>query len=181
MFTPDGYSMKIENQSRQNKAKEMTEKEKDSYLSEHVYYGRQMLEETVKIINKCKTNLVNRRDSQIILNACIESFGGHARAFIEFFQLPMQRRFEQDVRACLFVNATVAAELDKMANRLGDVKKRADRQLAHLSTDREQKEGWDMEKILSDLNEMFAIFDQARQQGTSEKTAATTRKPRPGQ
>ncbi len=38
-----------------------------------------------------------------------------------------------------------------------------------------------MEKILSDLNEMFAIFDQARQQGTSEKTAATTRKPRPGQ
>lgn len=89
-------------------------------LGHHLAYEFEMLQGTYSM-------LANDLDDKIITNALIESFCIHARQLIEFFNNKQGRKAEE------FTGGTYAA---KHVGSLGDVVKKLNTQIAHLTGER---------------------------------------------
>lgn len=129
-------------------------------IEELLLYEIEMLRETYKEISLLKV-------SQFQFNLLIESFVLHARVLIDFFY--SERKYKDDVIAQDLLPSTIlwADFRPVLSTTLKEAKKKADKQLAHLSLDRinlknNNKHGWRFQEINQEIEDIIQCFYDIR-------------------
>lgn len=134
-----------------------------AFAGEHLLYEAQML--------------VWARDTQprttmgtFDWNAVIEVYVLHFRNLVEFFY-PRDRPHASDVIAAYYAPSWTGTVPKIML----DARNQADKQLAHLSSDRMEKRGWDLGKLSCLLRMVIKSFFDLKPSMIPEETAAALR------
>ncbi len=128
-------------------------------LDENLKYEIDMLKNTCCAWTNKKNNL-----NQFGINCLVESLALHARVLIFFFY-GNKKKYPDDIIAQDFLSENIKwAEIrPEMSDFLKEVKFKADKQLAHLclgriQLSREDRHGWNFQKVYQELNEIIELF-----------------------
>ena len=134
----------------------LTDKELLEYSEEHLFYEVEML------LNVCSVRIESL--PQIFRNMRVESFAIHLRNLIIFFY-PTSTVFPTDVYAThFFSDSTKWRRLcPPFSQTLKDAKKRADKEVGHLTTERiagtnDPHKEWDMSGLVNEITPIIKLF-----------------------
>jgi hypothetical protein len=108
-------------------------------------------------------------DDRVIKNFIVEALATHSRILIDFFYPEeRQRKYVNDLKIEDFIPLqTWNSQRPELTQTLFDARKKADKQLAHLSRwrnklDKDNRKSWQYENISRDLERVIEVFYKLR-------------------
>ncbi len=130
-------------------------------LEEHLKYEIWMFRETCNQLNLCQKTPYER-------NLLLESLPTHSRILIDFFY--GDKKYQNDLVAQDLLPNKVnwLNKRPPITEILKEAKKKADKQLAHLSRwriklEKDGKKGWDWEGIKKDIEKVIEKFEEVKE------------------
>jgi hypothetical protein len=132
-------------------------------LSEHVLYECEMLEAVVALLGGAALNRLDGRTNVAVENALVESFGMHVRALIEFLYTDSPKRPDDGIAADLVSDVGMwTDEREAMPAALSDAKRRADKEIAHVTLSRsrlaDEARTWATGQVYAQVMEVVKAF-----------------------
>lgn len=144
----------------------MSNKELSEYFYEHVMYEISMFNQIIKV-------LANKKLNDLEKNIIIESFVLHLRNLIDFLY-PRNHYKKDDVTANNFIKGQIFSKKFPLSISLNTARKRADKEVNHLTTRRiagvKPEKVWEVGDLHTEVTKLLSSFFQIASDKKLDKT-----------